>query len=187
MEHTYAFKKPFQIEGDYINRHFYHSVIVHAICQPDGTFSDLLAHFPESVHDSRIWKISGAGMYVENTFLMGEHKLGDSEYLLRPYLLIPYRRPTSTHKSKNKLTKEEEYTLIEAIQAAGDVLRGTGQSTDMNLKQTRLLNDVMNKINSIHGNNRDVKEVERKWNNHKGFAKARVDYSYREASRSRAR
>ena len=27
-------------------------------------------------------------------------------------------------------TKEEEYTLIEAIQAAGDVLRGTGKSAE---------------------------------------------------------
>ena len=49
---------------------------------------------------------------------------------------------------KGNWTKEEEYTLIEAIQAAGDVLRGTGQSADMNKKKTRLWNDVMNKINS---------------------------------------
>ena len=53
-------------------------------------FSDVLARFPESVHDSRIWKISDAGMYVEDTFSMGEHILGDSGYILRPYLLTPY-------------------------------------------------------------------------------------------------
>ena len=58
-------------------------------------------------------------------------------------------------------TKEEEYTLIEAIQAAGDVLSGTGQSTDMNRKKTRLRNDVTEKINSIHANNQDVKEVKK--------------------------
>ena len=57
------------------------------------------------------------------------------------------------------MDKEEKYTLIEAIQAAGDVLRSTGQSADMNNKKTRLWNDVMKKINSILGNNRDVKEV----------------------------
>ena len=77
--------------------------------------------------------------------------------------------------------KEEEYTLIEAIQAAGDVLRGTGQSANKNLKKTRLWNDVMKKINFIHGNNRDLKEVQKKWNNVKGCGKARVDCSRREA------
>ena len=78
-------------------------------------------------------------------------------------------------------TKEEEYTLIEAIQAAGDVLRGTGQSAVINKKKMGLWNDVMKNINSIHGNNRDVKEVKKKWNNLKGSAKARVDCSRREA------
>ena len=81
-------------------------------------------------------------------------------------------------------TKEEEYTLIEAIQAAGDVLRGTSQSADINKKKTRLWNDVINKINSIHGNNRDMKEVKKKWNSLKGSAKARVDCSRREARRT---
>ena len=76
-------QRPPVIEADYINRHFYHSIDVQAICQPDGTFNDVLARFPGSVHDSRIYKISGAGMYVENTFPMGEHILGDSGYILR--------------------------------------------------------------------------------------------------------
>ena len=81
-------------------------------------------------------------------------------------------------------TKEEEYTLIEAIQDAGDVLRGTGQCAEINKKKTRLWNNVMRKINSIHGNNRDVKDIKKKWNNLKGSAKARVDSSRREARRT---
>ena len=62
----------------------------------------------------------------------------------------------------------------------GDVLRGTGQSADIN-KKMRLWKDVMKNINTIHGNNRDVKEVKKKWNNLKGSAKARVDCSRKEA------
>ncbi|KAI6653937.1 hypothetical protein LOD99_3113 [Oopsacas minuta] len=42
----------------------------------------------------------------------------------------------------------------------------------------------MKKINSIHGNNRDVKDIKEKWNNLKGSAKARVDSSRREARRT---
>ena len=39
-------------------------------------------------------------------------------------------------------TKEKEYTLIEAIQAAGE-LRSSGQSADIKEKRMRLWNDVM--------------------------------------------
>ena len=81
-------------------------------------------------------------------------------------------------------TKEEEYTLTEAIQAAGDLLRVTCQSADMKKKKTRLWNDVTKKISSIHENNRDVKEVKKEWNNLKGSAKARVDCSRREAKKT---
>ena len=52
-------QKPSENEADYVNRHFYHSINVQAICLPDGRFSDGLARFPGSVHDSRIWKLSG--------------------------------------------------------------------------------------------------------------------------------
>ena len=71
---------PTEIGGDYINRHSYHSINVQAICLPVGTFGDVLVRFPVSVHDSRICKTSGAGMYVENTFPMGEHLFRDSGY-----------------------------------------------------------------------------------------------------------
>ena len=47
-------ENPLYNETDYVNRHFYHSINVQAICQPDGKFSDVLARYPGSVHDSRI-------------------------------------------------------------------------------------------------------------------------------------
>ena len=38
-------QKPSENEADYVNRHFYHSINVQAICLPDGRFSDVLARF----------------------------------------------------------------------------------------------------------------------------------------------
>ena len=38
--------KPSENEADYVNRHFYHSINVQAICQPDGRFRDVLVRFP---------------------------------------------------------------------------------------------------------------------------------------------
>ena len=87
-------QKPSENEADYVNRHFYHSINVQALCLPDGQFGDVLARFPGSVHDSRIWKLSQVGIYVENNFFVGEHILGDSGYMLQHCLLTPYRQPT---------------------------------------------------------------------------------------------
>ena len=89
-------QKPSENEADYVNRHFYRSINVQAICQPDGRFSDVLAPFPGSVHDSRMWKLSQVGIHIENSFSPGEHILGDSGYMLRPYLLTPYHLPNPT-------------------------------------------------------------------------------------------
>ena len=40
---------------------------------------------------------------------------------------------------------------------------------------------MIGKVNSIHGNNRDVKDLKKKWNNLKGAAKSHVDSSRRGA------
>ena len=85
---------------------------------------------------------------------------------------------------KMNWTKEEEYTLIDAIQAAGDLIRGTGQSAEINKKKKALWNGMMSKVNSIHGNSRDIKDIKKKWNNLKVTAKARVDNTRREVRRT---
>ena len=81
-------------------------------------------------------------------------------------------------------TKEEEYTLIEAVQTAGDLLKGTGHSANLNQKKKALWKDMATKLNSIHGNHRDVKDLKKKWNNIKLTAKSHVDDSRREAMRT---
>ena len=80
------------------------------------------------------------------------------------------------------MDKREEYTLTEATQASGDLLRGTGQRANIDKKKTRLWNDVMERnIESMHRNTRRLKEVKKEWNNLKASAKARIDCSRREA------
>ena len=64
-------QKPSENEADSVNRHFYELINVQVICRSDGIFSDMLARFLGSVHDSRIWKLSRAGIYVENNLLLG--------------------------------------------------------------------------------------------------------------------
>ena len=103
-------QKPSEHEANYVNRHFHHSINVHSICLPNGKFSDILARFPGSVHDSRIWKLSQVRIYVENNIFVGEHILGDSGYMLRKCLLTPYRQPVSiAQENYNLQTKKPEF------------------------------------------------------------------------------
>ena len=106
-------QKPSENEADYVNRHFYHSINVQALCLPDGQFGDVLARFPGSVHDSRIWKLSQVGIYVENNFLVGEHILGDSGYMLKQCLLTPYRQPTTEAQNNYNYSHKKTRVLIE--------------------------------------------------------------------------
>ena len=73
----------------------------------------MLARFPGSVHDSRIWKLSQVGTYVENNFLAGEHILGDSGYMLKPYLLTPYRQPATNAQENYNYSHKKTRVLIE--------------------------------------------------------------------------
>ena len=84
---------------------------------------------------------------------------------------------------KNNWTKEEESTLINEIESAGEVLRGSGNSADINKKKRQLWKDIVTKINSVHGNNRAVDDPE-KWNILKLAAKTKVDASFREARKT---
>ena len=43
-------QKSSENEADYVNRNFYHSINVQALCLPDGQFGDVMARFPGSVH-----------------------------------------------------------------------------------------------------------------------------------------
>ena len=74
-------------DADYINRHFYHSIHVQAICQLRGKFSDVW-HF---ILDLFTILAFGFFPFREPKFSVGEHILGDSGYMLRAYLLTPYQ------------------------------------------------------------------------------------------------
>ena len=64
------------------------------------------------------------------------------------------------------------------------MIRGTGHSANLNQKKKALWVNITAKINLIHGNHRDVKDIKKKWNNLKLSAKSHVDDSRREARRT---
>ena len=61
---------------------------VQAVCSHDLKFTDIVARWPGSVHDSRIFRNSRLCAKFEKYDYNGV-LLGDSGYALNPYLLIP--------------------------------------------------------------------------------------------------
>ena len=85
---------------------------------------------------------------------------------------------------KPNWTREEECTLINEIESAGEILRGSGNSADKNKKRKQIWRDIAAKLNSAHGNGRAVEDIRKKWTNQKLNAKSKVDASFREARKT---
>ena len=65
---------------------------VQAVCSHDLKFTNIVARWPGSVHDSRIFRNSRLWAKFENHDFNGI-LVGDSGYALKPYLLTPILNP----------------------------------------------------------------------------------------------
>ena len=82
---------------------------------------------------------------------------------------------------KANWTRQEECSLINEIESADEILRGSGNSDDKNKRKKQIWRDIAAKLNSVHGNGRAVEDIRKKWTNLKLNAKSKVDASFREA------
>ena len=85
---------------------------------------------------------------------------------------------------KANWTREEEYSLINEIESAGEILRESGNSADKNKRRKQIWRDIAAKLNSVHGNGSAVEDIRKKWTNLKLNAKSKVDASFREARKT---
>ena len=60
-----------------------------------------------------------------------------------------------SHKS-NWTEEEEECTLINEIESAGEILRDSGNSADKNKRRKQIWRDIAGKLNSVHSYGRAV-------------------------------
>ena len=84
---------------------------------------------------------------------------------------------------KPNWTREEECTLINEIESAGEILRGSGNSADKNKR--KIWRNIAAKHNSAHGNGRAVEDIRKKWTNLKLNSNSKVDASFREARKTK--
>lgn len=76
------------------------SINVQGICGPKMTFFDVVARWPGSTHDARIYNNSRVKYRIENEArFAGYHLLGDSAYPLSNFLLTPFgNNPQMSHQ-----------------------------------------------------------------------------------------
>ncbi|XP_030011313.1 putative nuclease HARBI1 [Sphaeramia orbicularis] len=87
-------------EADFVNRKSFHSINVQMVCSADCVISDVVAKWPGSVHDSRVFRASG----IYQRLSQGEFSgvlLGDRGYACQPFLLTPYTDPQDAQQAYN--------------------------------------------------------------------------------------
>ena len=117
-------KAPKNNHEQYINRKGFFSVQLQVICDPDLFITDVFCGYPGSVHDARVFRNSPICPEVEvnadNYFPGNSHILGDAAYLLKRWLLTPFRdnrhltaqqRQYSTAHSSSRMVVERSIGL----------------------------------------------------------------------------
>ncbi|KAK3886785.1 hypothetical protein Pcinc_009105 [Petrolisthes cinctipes] len=110
---------PRRFEAEYVNRKNYHSVNVQIVFDAAYNILNVVAKWPGSTHDARIWQESCLRMLFEhNRVPPGYHLLGDSGYPCKPYLLTPFLRPQPGPQANYNMAHKRTRNIVE---------RGIGQ------------------------------------------------------------
>lgn len=81
-------------EEAYVNRHRYHSINVQVVVDASSRIRNVVARWPGSTHDSRIFTESTLAVKLAS----GDYDgllLGDSGYACQPWLMTPFLSPSS--------------------------------------------------------------------------------------------
>ncbi|XP_063881593.1 putative nuclease HARBI1 [Scylla paramamosain] len=82
---------PQEHEIEYVNRKRFHSINVPFVFGATYKILDIVAKWPGSVNDIRVWNESGLKKLLERNIVpAGCHLLGDSAYAMKRWLLTPY-------------------------------------------------------------------------------------------------
>lgn len=84
----------------YVCRKGYHSLNVQGVCDAELRFTNIVAKYPGSSHDSFIWKNSSVCLYLQQMTVTGGWLLGDSGYPLSDCLMTPLNNATSVAEQR---------------------------------------------------------------------------------------
>ena len=104
----------------YRNRKGVFSINVQAVCGPKLMFFDVVARWPGSTHDSRIFSNSRLNFDLESGKFSDGYLLGDAGYPLKIFLMTPYSNP-SNHSQKRYNKRHSQTRMF--IEKAFGVLK----------------------------------------------------------------
>ncbi len=105
---------PSEHEEVYVNRKMFHSINVQIICDARMFITNIVAKYPGSTHDARIWRESGIG----EQFARGERRgiiLGDSGYPCHPYLMTPIANPQNRDQERYNSALKHTRCIVENV------------------------------------------------------------------------
>lgn len=76
---------------------FKNDITIKKVCDSKMRFYNANSRYPGSTHDATIWKISVILPLVQSIYRENPHRsiFGDYGYGLTPYIIVPYKNPTT--------------------------------------------------------------------------------------------
>lgn len=96
----------------FVNRKQFYSINVQAVCDSDAFITNIVARWPGSTHDSRIFENSNIAEKLRDGVLDGI-LLGDSGYACRAYLLTPILKPKNAGEVRYNTAHRRTRCVIE--------------------------------------------------------------------------
>ena len=109
-----GFKPRGEFKGElFYNRKNRYALDLCAVCDSDKKFTYILAGWPNSQHDARIFGSTNLQQNPQKYFSDGRYLLSDAAYTNSLYMVAPYKAPTTYQKEKKSLI--ENFQAFESI------------------------------------------------------------------------
>ena len=99
-------------EEAYVNRHLYHSINVQVVVDASCRIRNVVARWPGSTHDSRIFTESTLPIKLADGVYDGL-LLGDSGYTCQPWLMTPFLSPSSAAEVRYNTAHTTTRSIVE--------------------------------------------------------------------------
>ncbi|KAK9731963.1 DDE superfamily endonuclease [Popillia japonica] len=126
----------------YRNRKGWFSINVQIVCDANLKIMDIVARWPGSVHDSRIFSNSLLRARFEANEFANSYMLGDSGYMCTNYLLTPLANPRTEAEMRYQNAYVKTRNVIERLNGAWK-RRFPALRSDMQLKKENILRIIV--------------------------------------------